>query len=383
MNVGQKRGCFLYYSPMCGVKRVVATGSVVCKFVLSLFALAGVSMSMRHTSLFISLVVSLSVVACSKGGETPAPAATGTGAATAEASAPAAPPAEASAPAAAAAEASAPAVPVPPPAPTGETCADAIPLQLAANAGVRVFGSLNGHTNDFEAEVPVTGYSWNGADLFYKVELNANDVVRIALHDGGTFDGGSWIFSDCANPAASAIGGADTNSGATFYEAQAPTAGAYYIAVDAFASGMTGQYALIAHRTPENPGPVPTPGETCANATVLTLPVNFFAMLDGGANDFGGDVPVTNFSWTGVDHFYAFDLAAGESLHVNLDDNGSFDGGFYAFTDCNNIGAAFAGLDSGSDDSVTVITPPAPGRVYLAVDSFAGATTGNYTLSVY
>jgi hypothetical protein len=338
---------------------------------------------MRTHVLLAGLVLSLTVGACSK--ETPAPAApaAGTGAAPAAGTGSGAP-AEASAPAAAEASAPAPAAAPAPPPPTGETCADAIPLAIALNAGATASGSLNGHTNDVSDLVAPTGYEWTGADLFYKVELAATDVLQVALHDGVTFDGGSWVFTDCANPAASAIAGADTSTGAAFYQAQAATAGTYYIAVDAFAGGMTGDFTLVAHRISENPPMPPVAGETCATAALLTLPQTFSGTLNGAANDFQEVIPQTGFAWDGVDQFYAFDLAAGQTLNINLDDFASVDAGWYLFTDCNNIvGTTIAGLDSGNNTEVTTVTAPTAGRYILAVDSWQGATGGSYMLNVF
>lgn len=91
----------------------------------------------------------------------------------------------------------------------------------------------------------------------------------------------------------------------------------------------------------------------------------------------------TGYAWEGVDQFWAFDLEAGQSLHIHVDDNGSFDSGWYVFTDCDNIaGSTIAGLDANTSGPVTAVTVASAGRYYLAVDAYASAT-GGYQLLVY
>lgn len=273
----------------------------------------------------------------------------------------------------------------PTPEPDGDTCARALPLGIAPDATVSAFGSLAGKTNSYEAMVPATGYAWTGADVFYKVDLDAMDILEVAVGDNGTFDSGAYVFSDCADPAGSVLGGADTDSAVNHFEVQVPAAGTYYIAVDAYQGAMQGDYVLIANRRPNNPtGALLTPGDTCETAPTVSLPLRLGAMFQGNTNAHEAMVQQTGFAWNGVDHFYAFDLQAGQTIHVNVDDTNSVDAGWYVFRDCANIaGSAIAGADSGSDDQITNVTVTEAGRYYLAVDTYDAATSGFYSVLVY
>jgi hypothetical protein len=271
----------------------------------------------------------------------------------------------------------------------GDTCATAIPAVL--NNGVfQVSGQLDGFTSSISDRIETTGYAWAGSDVFYALDVTAGSQLSATLNDQGTFDGGIYVFTDCANPVASVIGGVDTTPSRPL-EMTVPAAGRIIVAVDAWQASMTtGRYDLRVAVTPAAVAPaagapVGTQGDSCSQAAPLPF-VNGQATVTGDlagyTNTSDQRIETTGYSWTGHDVFYALNAAAGERFTIQLDDRSSFDGGVYVVSDCNNIpGSVVGGADTTAASSVDVTATQA-GPLYLVVDSWAGATAGNYQLTV-
>lgn len=387
----------------------------------------------KGISVGLLCLIAMGTTACKSEGETPA--------------APAAP--------------AAPATP-PPAAPTGNTCADALALDISSGSAT-ASGDLAGKTSALSDRVEVTGYSWTGHDMFYRVEATAGDTLTITLADQG-FDGGIYVFSDCANAIATVVGGADTTSTRPAV-VTIPTTGTYFIAVDSWQNATTGTFSLTVNRAaaaavpagaptvaslfsncPTNvqievlwngtwyashfkqgpnpqgqcqigydgwsaswdewvgqdrvripagavaaaappttppPGGAAGPADTCAAITGdITVPYTGPGDLAGKTNAIGDRIEVTGYSWTGHDQFYRLQGQAGQTLTITLNDGGTFDGGIYVFTDCNNpVGSVVGGADT-TASRPAVVTLPAAGTYFVAVDSWANATSGTYTLSI-
>lgn len=330
------------------------------------------------TSLTLLAAAALLGSACNSGGtstETPAPAAP-----TEAAAAPAAAAPEAAAPAE-----TPPAPPAEPPAPAvtpGDTCAAPLPLALA-NGAARASGTLEGFTNTIGDPIQVTGYSWTGHDVFYALTAEPGTEVTITLDDKASFDGGVYVLTDCGNPVASVIAGLDTTpTRALTFTVPPGTAQPMIVVVDAWQGAGTGTYDLtVATRAPG----AASAGDTCANAVPLSFTngvATATGSLAGFTNTIGDRIEVTGYSWSGSDVFYTFDAGAGDVVTITLDDQGTFDGGVYLLRDCANpVASVFAGLDTTPSTPLNT-TIVVEGRITLVVDAWAGATAGQYTLTV-
>jgi hypothetical protein len=136
---------------------------------------------------------------------------------------------------------------------------------------------------------------------------------------------------------------------------------------------------------PEAAAPAgPPPGDTCASPIEATFTDGVFTTagtLTGFTNTLDDRIEQTGYSWTGHEIFYAMDIPAGTRVEVTLDDKGEFDGGVYVLTDCANpVQSVFTGLDTTATTPHSYVSPG--GRQILVVDSWMGATTGTYNLTV-
>jgi hypothetical protein len=124
----------------------------------------------------------------------------------------------------------------------GDTCANALPLPLVGGTG-RAAGVLAGFTNTIGDRIEVTGYSWSGSDVFYAVEAPANTQFTVTLDDKGTFDGGVYVISDCANPVGSVFAGLDTTPTRPLTFSNGANT-RFVIVVDAWQGATSGTYEL-------------------------------------------------------------------------------------------------------------------------------------------
>ncbi len=286
------------------------------------------------------------------------------------------------------AESAAPAAAAPAQELPGNTCATAIPAVFTEEGVFEVSGQLDGFTSSISDRIETTGYAWAGSDVFYALDVSAGKQLKVTLNEQGTFDGGIYIFTDCDNPVTSVVGGLDTTA-STPFEMVVPADGRVILAVDAWQESMTtGRYDLRVEVTEPAADPAAGAGNTgdsCSQAMPLAF-VDGQAVVTGDlatyTNTSDQQIEVTGYSWTGHDVFYALNATAGERYTIQLDDRSSFDGGVYVVSDCNNIpGSVVGGADTTPTSSVDVTATQA-GPLYLVVDSWAGATSGNYQLTV-
>lgn len=271
----------------------------------------------------------------------------------------------------------------------GDTCANAIQLELAADSTGNVTQSADiaGFTNTIGDDIDATGYAWTGHDVFYKFTVNAGDVLNITANENGTFDGGVYMFTDCNDIVGSVTHGRDTSgtSGAEFTVAEA---GEYYLAVDAYNDATEGSFDLTIVRTTAAEiaaaaAAAAGPGsDVCADAEPMALPITANGNIAGATSTINDRIEQSGYSWTGNDHFFAMDLTEGQEITINLGHQG-YDAGVYIIRDCADpVGSAVHGADVSNTSPETTFTAAEAGRYVLVVDAFAGATEGTYTLSV-
>ncbi len=122
--------------------------------------------------------------------------------------------------------------------PANDTCAGALPLVMCETT---IIDDMCGATNAYSPGAGgCTGYSANGLDLVYSVELIADQQLTVT---GVTsFDNSIYLVSDCADPVGSCVAGADATTNGTetlvFDAGNAP--GTYYLILDGYSVNEAG-----------------------------------------------------------------------------------------------------------------------------------------------
>lgn len=126
----------------------------------------------------------------------------------------------------------------------GETCMTARVITLPTV----ITGDLSLARDDVNERIERSGYAWEGRDHFFAVFLQAGQTIQIRLNDSinpaNHFDGGVYVFTDCANVNASTLAGLDTSANGPPLVFTAPAPGRYVIAVDAWIENTGGAYQL-------------------------------------------------------------------------------------------------------------------------------------------
>ena len=130
------------------------------------------------------------------------------------------------------------ATPPPPPA-ANDVCAGAIDIQGQSLASWDVnLTNAGTYYNDYSPVAPsCTGYTANGPDAVYSINLAAGEEVTIS--ELGDCDTSIWIATDCGNLAGSCVAGADAVGGSATETVTytAAAAGTYYVIIDSYATG--------------------------------------------------------------------------------------------------------------------------------------------------
>ncbi len=129
--------------------------------------------------------------------------------------------------------------PIPPP--ENDTCDTALPIDRCTT------GSLNGDvtyaTNDYSPPSGCTGYSANGKDVVYYVDLLAGDQVSL-VYTQLLYDTSFYVVTDCVNMDCVA-GADDTLTGEPeVINFVAASDGRYYIILDAYGTDTGGAWTL-------------------------------------------------------------------------------------------------------------------------------------------
>lgn len=120
---------------------------------------------------------------------------------------------------------------IPPPA--NDTCEGAIDLQVQGEQGFDV-DLATGYTNASNLDSgSCTGYSAPGPDAFYSIDLAAG--TELVVLQEGDCDMSIYLVTDCADPFATCVAGADGGSPEILMYT-VDTAGTYYLIVDTYAS---------------------------------------------------------------------------------------------------------------------------------------------------
>jgi len=131
--------------------------------------------------------------------------------------------------------------PVPPP--ENDTCAGAIPIERCT-AGYLEDTSVYA-TNDYNPGTPgpsCTGYSANGKDVTYLLNLEAGDVCHF-VYDTPEADAAFYIVTDCADVSGTCVVGSDQGDPEDI-DWTCTVSGAYYLILDAYTTGWGGPWTL-------------------------------------------------------------------------------------------------------------------------------------------
>ncbi|MEZ4398489.1 MAG: hypothetical protein R3B06_00615 [Kofleriaceae bacterium] len=128
--------------------------------------------------------------------------------------------------------------------PTGpvDTCAQARDITAAAMAagGVTLTGDLTGYANDIQPVSSCTGFTNDGPDAVYVLNLTAGRVISASVN--ATWDSAIEIVQPCQFTPTCLVGRDSGNPESVTYTTTA--AGAFYVIVDSWDPGSFGPYTL-------------------------------------------------------------------------------------------------------------------------------------------
>lgn len=132
--------------------------------------------------------------------------------------------------------------------PDNDRCSSAIDLTPAAAtpAGALVYGDTAGYADDLEPSSSYTGgFSLNGADAVYRVQLTAGQTLTATLTtDSAAFDASLYVLHGCDSDAFVAGSSGTSGPGTESLAYTAATSTTYYVIVDSYHETEEGCYAL-------------------------------------------------------------------------------------------------------------------------------------------
>jgi hypothetical protein len=264
---------------------------------------------------------------------------------------------------------------------TGETCADAAPLNFT---GTAEYMTTMGRMNDYSPNSGgCTTYTAAGPDRAYAIAMFAGEQLQVALDPNG-HDASLYVVSSCSDISGSCIAGSDTGVADTEEVMPVfPQSGTYYVIADGYgaAQGAGTITARIAS------------GDTCADAYRVPARAGTF-IFNGTTSGYGAELGTgtqsgscTGYTQSGRDVVYEVRLAAGQQLSASL--STTWDAALYVVSSCASSGTTcLNGQDNGNPETVSYTNASSSAQtVYLVVDSWrmsSGTSVyeGNYALTV-
>ena len=263
----------------------------------------------------------------------------------------------------------------------GDDCATATvinPAALPFSEESTLVGATNNIDPGFDGCAPGLG-----SDVVYSFTPTATDTYIVgATPQASTFDLSLYIVTDCANPGATCVAGAN-NRGFGKGEFLKVTLNAgihYFIVVDNAQATGEGAFHFSLRRGALT-------NDTCASPTVIAanrLPFNASATTYGAANDLNPGVPClgSNQSGTGPDVVYQFTSPDSQNYDLTVTPKGNYDVTVYIVTNCNSLTGCTSSDIGGSGDAEFLRRNLAVGTTYfIVVDGFQG-DAGDFTLSL-
>ena len=282
----------------------------------------------------------------------------------------------------------------------GDTCETATPLNLKTNDVTIIRGDLSTFSNSSNEKIPAasqSGGAWDGRDAFYQVKLEAGESLALRLDDGGFFDGGIYVSTQCTNLSSGVVAGMDATP-IEVLEYNANDAVELVIVVDSWSKETGDAFTLYA--APSRNLVAPTQeelahwdaqfnGEDCEGAIPLRLQQEETLVVEGDLSSFEDSfsVPVQGASqsggpWLGRDIVYSLHLAKGQEIAIRVNDEGHFDSGIYLFSDCSAIPSTIlASLDATPIESLP-FKATQEGDYFLVIDSWEANKGGAFKLFI-
>ena len=263
-----------------------------------------------------------------------------------------------------------------------ETCSNAAPLNVTGNG--EFFTTAN-YMNDYVLpnNSMCTGFSSNGLDRVYRVDLQQYEQLAVQLAPSTSYDPAVYLVSACNSLEANCVEGSDRGTGQNEYiQPIAEQAGTYYLIVDSFAANSSGSGVLTANINR---------GDTCDDAYVVPKGTSQFrGTTVGYSADYGRTSSTnscTNWSQSGPDAVFRVELDPNETLTANLDSSISgttWDAALYLISDCaQSETSCLTGEDNGNPETITYQnTGMQPATYFLIVDSFLASRSGTFELDI-
>lgn len=259
---------------------------------------------------------------------------------------------------------------------TGETCAEAPPLQLGS---LPEAFTTSGRNNDYSPNAGgCTGFSANAEDRAYSVRLDAGDQLQVTVQPQAGYDPSVYLVSDCGDVAGSCVAGRDRVGGAAeILTALVQQTGTYYLILDGF-NGSDGAGTITA---------TTAHGETCDDAYAVTGSGTFLGTTASYSAAYGTTSRTgscTGYQQAGPEAAYRVVLPAGAELQASL--TAGWDASLYLITDCAaSTTSCVAGADASISGTEMITYTNASGATatyYLMVDSWRMQDAGNYSLTI-
>jgi len=273
------------------------------------------------------------------------------------------------------------AVPVTTNAPSNDTCAGAILLTCGS---INLSGDTSTANNDYDpGNIGCTGFSEAGRDVVYKIVAASGDSLYVN-YTQTSGDAAVYLITDCSNPTASCVAGADnTDIGvAETINYKFVNAGTYYLILDSFGANSGGPWTA----TGQLFGSCPPPPVNDRCITAIQLPCGSFSY--GGTTDFATDdyefadnTSCVGNTALGKDVVYSVAVGAGDSLWADY--TSSTDGELYVLRDCSDPSTCVVGVNSAGVGGVEHLRYRFTfgGTYYIVLDSKDAGSSGTYTFS--
>ena len=265
---------------------------------------------------------------------------------------------------------------------SAETCAEAAPLNVTGQG--EIYTTAN-YVNDYSlpGSSMCTGFSSNGLDRVYQVQLQTYDQLAVQLTPSSSYDPSIYLVSACNALETNCVAGSDRGTGQNEnIQPITEQAGTYFLVIDSFAANSFGTGVLTANINR---------GDTCDDAYVVPKGTSQFRGTTVGYNaDYGRTTATnscTNWSQSGPDTVFRIELDPNETLTASLDSSISgttWDAALYLISDCSQSETScLTGEDNGNPEAVTYQNTGTQTETYfLIVDSFLASRSGTFELDI-
>ena len=271
--------------------------------------------------------------------------------------------------------------------------------------------------------VPLGFYNvTEGPDAVFAVTLQPGDVAVTSATPAGFDDVGIFVMTNCSDPTASCLAGANDNSFSTAeqlaYTNNTMVSQDVFIVIDSqLGTTQSVDVEIVVGQAICTPGMqqcagdtletcnatgtaydtrlcgfgcdatmaacIPPPNDTCGAGSIdISAGGTFSGTIDDFANDYEVTNTCTGFASTGAEATYVLTGTPGDVVTITLD-AANYDTSLYAVTDCANIGGTcLAGDDSVlAAEEIEFVIPDA-NPIFVVADAFSSSPSGTYTMEV-